>query len=250
MKTNTGADAPEAAASLPVVQIQPAYKQVAQQLRLLIVGGDLPPGQRLPSEAELCAMFGVSRSTIREALRVLSSQNLLQTTRGVTGGSFVARPSPDEMSEYLGVSIGMMAGDSTITVESLLEARTLLESPAAGLAAKRRSDHDLAQLAAASNLDPRTKGNDLLFQQNWNFHTAIFDAAGNPLIALLSRPIAQALRTRFVREEAPRRFWTRVKTDHTRIYEAIAAADVEAAEKEMREHLERLATTYRSIERG
>jgi DNA-binding FadR family transcriptional regulator len=68
----------------------PAYQLLADDLRTRITSGRLRPGQRLPTEPELCAEAGVSRSTVREALRLLSSQHLIVTTRGVTGGSFVA----------------------------------------------------------------------------------------------------------------------------------------------------------------
>ena len=71
----------------------PAYQTLADDLRAQIVAGRLRPGERLPTEPQLCARFGLSRSTVREALRLLASQHLIVTTRGVTGGSFVAQPS-------------------------------------------------------------------------------------------------------------------------------------------------------------
>lgn len=67
----------------------PAYAVLAGHLRSRILSGELQPGERLPGEAELTAEFGVGRSTIREALRSLASQNLIETTRGVTGGASV-----------------------------------------------------------------------------------------------------------------------------------------------------------------
>src|ERR1700716_910080 len=91
-------DAPErvpaAAARLRVQRIRPAYRQVADELRRQIIAGLLPAGHRLPNEPELSRAFGVSRSTVREALRVLASQHLIETLRGGRGGSFVAAPDP------------------------------------------------------------------------------------------------------------------------------------------------------------
>ena len=72
----------------------PAYRLLADDLRAQITSGRLVPGDRLPTEPQLCQRSGVSRSTVREALRLLASQHLIVTTRGVSGGSFVAHPSP------------------------------------------------------------------------------------------------------------------------------------------------------------
>lgn len=82
---------------LPVSRVLPAYQQVANQLRELIMKGTLVVGERLPAEGEMALKFGVSRSTVREALRGLSSQSLVQTKRGVNGGTFVAEPSAEHV---------------------------------------------------------------------------------------------------------------------------------------------------------
>ena len=82
----------------------PAYQVLADALRAKILAGELEPGRKLPIEPELSAQYGVSRSTVREALRVLASQNLIATTRGVSGGSFVAPPNPEQISGYLEAS--------------------------------------------------------------------------------------------------------------------------------------------------
>src|SRR4051794_41929928 len=74
---------------------------LADELRADITSGRLQPGERLPPEPELCVRTGVSRSTVREALRLLASQHLIVTTRGVTGGSFVAHPDAEQLSEAL-----------------------------------------------------------------------------------------------------------------------------------------------------
>jgi GntR family transcriptional repressor for pyruvate dehydrogenase complex len=71
--------------SLGIQPVKTAYQQVADQLRSLILGGDLSPGDRLPPESELIELFGVSRGTVREALRALASQGLITTSRGATG---------------------------------------------------------------------------------------------------------------------------------------------------------------------
>jgi GntR family transcriptional repressor for pyruvate dehydrogenase complex len=90
-----------AAGTVSVRRVRKAYEQVADQLRELILTGQIAPEQRLPNEAALASQFGVSRPTIREALRVLSAQALIRTTKGSSGGSFVTLPTVDHISEFL-----------------------------------------------------------------------------------------------------------------------------------------------------
>lgn len=234
---------------LRVRRIEPAYQQVAGQLRRLILQGDLGAGERLPNETGLSVMFGVSRSTVREALRVLSSQNLVTTSRGVSGGSFVAHPEPGHITDFLEASIGLLSGTDTLSVSSLLEARELLEVPAARLAAARRTPEQAAALREAVNREQEDLDRGADFEQHQRFHQIILQASGNPLLEMMTRPVFNVLRTRFLREAAPRTFWEDVVAEHQRINDCIAEGDAEGAGGEMREHLARLAATYRQIDR-
>lgn len=232
---------------LPVRRIVPAYQQVADDLRGLILSGELSPGAQLPTEAELCESFGVSRSTVREALRVLSSQHLVTTTRGVTGGTFVAQPEAERVTDYLETSLGLLAGAEELDVTELLEARLTIEVPAAGLAAKRRKAVHLERLRASREEGQVEQEHG--FEGNRTFHEVVVEASGNRLLSVMATPILGVLRERFLRDEAPRSFWTKVAHDHDAILAAIEAGDSEAAEQEMRAHLGRLASTYRKIDR-
>ena len=131
---------------MPVQRVRRAYEQVADQLRALILAGDLVRGERLPNENMLAGDFGVSRATVREALRVLAAQNLITTAKGAGGGSYITRPTVDHISEFLRSSIALMTESHDLSLDELLEARDLLEVPAARLAAQRRHDHDIAAL--------------------------------------------------------------------------------------------------------
>lgn len=229
------------------VSSEPAYQQVAEKLRRQILSGELEPGQRLPIEGELAEQFGVSRSTIREALRSLASQRLVITTRGVTGGTFVTLPEASEVGDSLIESLEWLTMADQITVGELLEAREMLEVPASGLAATRRSQEDLAELEAALPDTPR----DLspTFESSRNFHVLIVNASGNRLLETMTRPLFVVLQNRFLRDRAPESFWKRVDEEHRAIYEAIAAGDRLAAEYEMREHLHHLRRMYEQIDR-
>jgi GntR family transcriptional regulator, transcriptional repressor for pyruvate dehydrogenase complex len=237
------------AARLGVQKVRPAYQQVSDQIREKILVGELPSGARLPNETEMSEIFGVSRSTIREALRVLSSQNLTTTTRGVTGGTRVARPEPQQVSDYLEASLGLLSGSDDVSLAELAEFRMLLEVPAAGLAALRHTEDDLAVLRENLAHEARSPNGEGLFEGHRAFHQTILEASGNTLLEIVTRPVFNILRTRFLREQAPRRFWSEVGIQHERILECIERGDSEGAEREMQAHLEDLAQTYAEIER-
>ena len=226
----------------------PAYQELADALRRQIVSGDLRPGDRLPVEPELCAAYGVSRSTVREALRVLSSENLITTRRGVAGGSFVSAPDPAAISATLESGLSMLAVSPSGSVDDLLEIRELLEVPAAGLAAERRSEDQLLQLRGTL-FDPRAVDVDQIFGANRNFHVVLLRSARNPLLEAVTRPVFGVLNDRFLREHAPARFWHRVDRDHREILAQVEAGDREGAEQAQRAHLAHLRTTYTRIDR-
>lgn len=232
----------------PTATRPPAYQELARTLREQILSGELRAGDRLPIEPELCRLHGVSRSTVREALRVLSSQHLVTTTRGVSGGTFVVHPEPGQISSYLQTSFSLMTAAPGSSVRDLLEVRELLEVPAAGLAAERRTAAHLEQLRGTL-FDPRTVDVDHVFQDNRNFHVTLLVAAGNPLMEAMTRPMFGVLNERFLRDQAPSRFWYRVDRDHREILAAVEAGDAGAARQAQHEHLEHLRTTYTRIDR-
>lgn len=233
---------------LPISPVLPAYEQVANQLHELIIKGTLTVGERLPAEGEMATQFGVSRSTIREALRGLSSQRLVHTKRGVSGGTFVAEPSSEHVHTYLETTIGLLSGADVVSVDEILEARELFEEPAARLAAGRRSEDDLNRLRAT--LGP---GDGAVpphgFVGHREFHFAILKASGNQLLDVIARPVFSVLETRFVRDRTSSGFWAAVEADHQDIFDAIAAGDSEASGRFMHSHLERLRPMYERFDR-
>jgi DNA-binding FadR family transcriptional regulator len=221
----------------------PAYSRVAAQLRTMILSGEVAPGQRLPVEADLAERFSVSRSTVREALRVLMSEHLVATTRGVTGGTFVSHPQADAIAGTLAAGIDFLTTASDLTAAELLEAREALEVPAARFAAIRRTSRDLRAMALAL---PEDADVDRLhrFEGNRSFHDAVMKASGNRILSVLAGPLYSVLRERFLRDRPPRSFWQEVMEDHHRIYDAIASGDPAAAEATMAAHFERTRIAY------
>ena len=236
-------------APLPVDRIRPAYEQVANQLRELIVQGGLAPGTRLPVEADLAASFGVSRGTVREALRVLSSRDLIYAVRGSGGGTFVSESDPATVSEYLETGIELLSADGSITLDELLEARKLLEVPVARFAAERRSEESLAELQAALDAEMASSGS-ARSEHHHRFHLLLLAAAGNGLLDLMTQPVFGVIRSRYVLQpnQGRREVWEQVDSDHATILEHVARGDGAGAARAMEEHLLRLDAVYRATE--
>jgi GntR family transcriptional repressor for pyruvate dehydrogenase complex len=233
----------ESSSALRVRRVQPAYQQVADQLNSRIIDGSVAAGDRLPTEVELSEIFGVSRSTVREALRVLTSRGLLRTTRGTTGGTFVARVEFDQVSDYLETSIGLMSGSPQLPVASILEARQAFEVPAAGLAALRRTDQHIDALREAVEREKRTRALQARSREHRTFHGIVLDATQNPLIGLMTEPLFRVLTSRSA-SEMPSAYWRQVDADHAMITERIAEQDHDGAVDAMRRHLETVREDY------
>jgi DNA-binding FadR family transcriptional regulator len=235
--------------TLSVQRVRPAYEQVASQLRDLIIRGEIGSGDRLPVESELPALFGVSRSTIREALRVLSSQNLITTRRGVRGGTFVVKPEPGDVRDFLETSLGLMTVDDALGIDDLIEVRELLEVPGARLAATRRTKAHVDSLRTMLGGHDSPPSSPKQFEETRGFHELILEAAGNGLLEMMVRPIFKVLDTRIDRGAASPKFWNEVSEDHRRIAEAVEAGDAAAAGESMMSHLEHLRFGYPSIDK-
>ncbi|MEU4162761.1 FadR/GntR family transcriptional regulator [Actinoplanes sp. NPDC026670] len=222
----------------------PAYQQLADELRAEITSGRLQPGERLPPEPELCVKIGVSRSTVREALRLLASQHLIVTTRGVTGGSFVAHPDAEQLADGLSTGFALLSHSAAVGLADLLELRRALEVPAAGLAAVRREEAHLGELRGAL-FDPDIDDFDTMLAAHSSFHRAIAKATGNPLFELVGRPLYQATYGEEVIGSLPDGYWAQIDSDHRSLVERIAAGDAEGATRAASAHLDYIASTVR-----
>lgn len=215
----------------------PAYQLLADELRADITSGRLQPGERLPPEPELCVRTGVSRSTVREALRLLSSQHLIVTTRGVTGGSFVAHPNAGQLSEALFTGMTLLTNSAGIGLVDLLELRRVLEVPAAALAALRRTDAHLAEIRAAL-FDPAIDDFDVMLRAHTEFHEAVAKATGNPLFELVTRPLYHVSFGEELAGSLPAGYWARIDADHRELLACLTARDPEASSDVGRRHLD------------
>jgi DNA-binding FadR family transcriptional regulator len=229
---------------MPVRRVRKAYEQVNDQLRELIVSGGLAPGERLPNEAVLAREFGVSRATVREALRILTAQNLIRTTKGAGGGSYVTLPTVDHISEFLRGNLKLLSESDHVTLEEFLELRELIEVPAARLAAERASQADVDRLRETIPEQPLRMTTQEQFIYNKGFHTVIVEACGNTLLYIATQPVFSVLQTHLARSTLGRSFHSSINEHHRAILAAIASGDADGAAEQMRTHLEYLRPAY------
>jgi len=229
----------------------PAYRVLADDLRSQITSGQLRPGDRLPTEPQLCRDCGVSRSTVREALRLLASQHLIVTTRGVAGGSFVAHPSLEQLSETLATGVGLLHVNAVVDAMQLMEVRSIFEVAAAGYAARRRRPEDLDALRGTL-FDPLTADLETMCTKHPAFHTALVAACGNPVLELVTTPLFRVGNIREVLSGFSTEFWVQIDADHRAIFQAVTVGDAAAAESAAGRHLEyiRVALQARQDEPG
>ena len=232
--------------ALAVSRVRPAYRQVEDQLLDRIRDGSLAVGDRLPSEADLSVLFGVSRGTVREALRGLASRNLVHTARGPEGGTVVRGVEIGEVSEFLASSLGLMSSSATISVSDMLEAREILEVPAARLAAERRDQGQVAAIRDAVERERAARGRGKRFTERRNFHAVVVECAGNALLGAVADPVYRILQSKFLDPTIEAGLWGHVDAEHDAILAAIADGDADRAASTMRDHLQGLRTAYRS----
>lgn len=206
--------------------------ELVSQLERAILAGEFAPGDQLPSEREISAKVGVSRSVVREALGRLASLGLVQSVHG--SGTRVAAPSGRQVADGFGRLLRL--GD--VRLDQLAEVRLPLEVAIASLAAAHRTEEHLARLRRTQNvLGNGRRSLEAHVKADMDFHGTLAEATGNPLFALLLAPI-QELLIESRRRTLGRYGAARAHDHHARILEAVAAGDPEAAARAMRAHLE------------
>lgn len=220
------------------------YEDIAGDLRGQILRGELAPGERLPRESDMAEHFGVSRATVREALRMCAGQDLIHTAEGSSGGSFVARPSSGRISDSLRSGLDLLMEAQEISLDELLEIRLLLEVPAARFAALRRTEEEVERLEASSPIELLELAPTDQYAYNEEFHSILIEASGNVLLSIAARPIFAVLQRNLGRSELDPAFHRAINDHHHRIGAAVAAGDPDRAEREMVDHLAFLRPFY------
>ncbi|MCY4086353.1 MAG: FadR/GntR family transcriptional regulator [Actinomycetia bacterium] len=225
-----------------------AYEQVADQIRARIDDGTLQPGTRLPTEEALAEQFDTSRSTIREALRLLEAWHLVRVVVGRNGGAYVARPDVAHVANVIGGNVALLTSSESVMLEAVLEARQLIEVPAAGLAAARCTDEAVEAISAALVTDPSAQSADEQFEKDQRFHIEVLQATANPMVVIATQPLLDVIRAKVERLPRRRDFREAICRDHLAIYEALAGHDAKRACREMQRHLDYLRPFYAKAE--
>jgi GntR family transcriptional regulator, transcriptional repressor for pyruvate dehydrogenase complex len=222
-----------------------AAQQIAAQIRQAMRAGELAAGERLPSELELASAFGVSRPTVREAMRILAASNLVEASRGAGGGTFVALPGTIDVAEALGETIELWFQAGSTTAAEVDDARALIERGCVRLAAEHRTDTDLLAIRAAVDAAREPDlDTDLFLALDLEFHVAISRAAHNSVLELamtaihLVRPRTNTLLVAVLRHQP-------IVDQHQAIYDAIQDRDPDAAEAAFDVHVTHLMEVQR-----
>lgn len=209
-----------------------AVDAVTQFVRRRIERGELKPGDRLPPERDLAAQIGVSRPTVRTALRSLATMGVVQSKQGA--GTFITAGPPTLASEPL----GLLAALHGLSRDGLFEARLILEVGSSALAADRASGSDLAAMSEEVTGMFASIGDPLTFlRHDVQFHRAIAAASRNPVLGVLIDMLSSLFYER--RSETIQRATDLRETAdaHRRIYQAVRAHDRDAAIAAMSLHL-------------
>lgn len=192
----------------------------------MIVRGDLKPGDRLPPEKELAERLGLSRSSLREAIRALGLVRLVDVRQG--DGTYVTSLEPRFLLEALSFVVDIHEDSS---VFDIFEVRRILESQATGLAAKRSRPEDIEALRAESaEVAVHSDNFELLVEHDVRFHQMISDLAGNEyLSSLISGLTSKTVRARVWRVITQENVVERTLREHDLIIDAIEARNPELA---------------------
>lgn len=210
-------------------------EHVGDQLQAEIIGAGLAPGDRMPTEAELAERFDVSRTVVREAVRLLVQRGLVDVRpgRGMVVGEFNGQSMVDQYDLMLQISGGTFA--------QLMDMRMVLEVEIAALAANARTDQDVEAMQQAIDLaSAHCDDREICLGADLAFHRAVAQASSNPFFTLVIRPVNDFLRRAYAQAFGYLANQKYTIEEHQAICDAIAAHDPEGARGATQRHLERI----------
>ena len=217
------------------VSVARASSAIADQIRNAIVTGQLEEGARLSPERELAEQFGVSRVTVRDALRALEAMGLITVRVGARGGAFVTAPT----GSVVGQTMSDMMMMSAVTPEDIVEARLIVELGTVTLACARATDEDLARLRDfTARAEQELAAGTYTRDRSWEFHAILAHTAHNGAVDGLTQSFRSTLSMHAVRarERRTRGFADTVE-EHKRILAAVEQRDADEARGAMAAHL-------------
>ena len=230
MPNGAGTQADSMLEGLGRIKVPKSSDVLADRLRQEILSDAYQPGVSLPTERELVSATGLSRGSVREALRILEAQGLVHTRAGRYGGTTVSQPTTNDLAGH----INLYAKGRSIPLRALVEVRLALEPMVAALAAERRTEVDLAILRAISTrIEAAAKEEVATFlEENVNWHDAIAAASHNDLLHAFATSVSGLMfEASQIKEFAAIEVRERVILAHAKILEAIEAGDAERARR-------------------
>lgn len=227
----------------PIQQLR-AHEYVADQIRRHIALRLVAPGEALPSERDLAAMFGVGRPTVQQALRVLEAELLVEARRGRLGGTFVLAPADDAqaMEELIARLLRRRA-----ELEELLDYRRVLDPAVARLAAetRRKADLDAIERTLESMSAALIEPDYMRFDTE--FHIAVAAATHNRYLRRATEELRMELNDALSLLPETETWHRRLSGEHEAIFAAIEARDADAAEAAAELHLMNSDTSVRAV---
>jgi DNA-binding FadR family transcriptional regulator len=216
------------------VSVGRASTAITDQIRTAIVTGRLREGTRLAPERELAEQFGVSRVTVRDALRALEAMGLVEVKVGARGGAFVTAPTGSVVAQTMS-DMMMMA---VLSPEDIVEARLIVELGTVTLACARATDEDLGRLRELSELGARElEAGTYTRERSWEFHSLLAASAHNGAVDGLTQSFRSSLSMHPVRAREGSKAHEATVVEHRRILEALERRDADIARREMADHL-------------
>ena len=213
------------------------YEQVAAALRGQIVRGEFSLGQKLPTERVIAASYGVSRNVVREAVRSLSRDGLVEVRQG--SGTYVADGTSRALGNSLELAIAL--SDDADKFFRLIEVRQIVEPSVAALAAERATPDDIALLRKeVANMDGTGNDVEAFIEADQRFHLAIARSTGNDLVPLMLHPIVDLLNVQRKRLFFIEHSASAAQDFHRKILTKIERHDSGGAYAAMRAHLEQV----------
>jgi DNA-binding FadR family transcriptional regulator len=189
---------------------------------------------RLPPERELAEQFGVSRVTVRDALRALEAMGLVEVKVGARGGAFVTAPTGSVVAQTMSDMMMM----SAVSPNDVVEARLIVELGTVTLACARATDEDLQKLEELCELGARElKEKTYTRERSWEFHSLLAAAAHNGALDGLTQSFRSTLSMHPVRAREGAKAHEATVQEHGRILDALERRDADAARREMADHL-------------
>ena len=216
---------------------------VARTLRRMVVDGQLNDGDFLPHESELMAHFSISRPTLREAVRVLESERLVEVRRGSRTGARVRIPGPEIVARPAGLLLEL----STATLADVLSARVVIEPPAAKLLAEEGTDEAHAELERIVEAMPRALAAGNLAHASANLHRRMVELSGNATLGIIAGMLDQiSMRHVSAALVGAHNTMSKAKADtllrsYGRLVELVQARHGNEAEAHWRRHMENSA---------